>query len=164
MNRLFLIFVLSGAMFFVGGCSSNYDILTTDDLKTINIDSEGECFYIEPLKTNNPNVGKVISDVIEREFRRRKLTICDRGTATIIVSGSTFMTVRAAPSAKELRGNKSAAANEAIDSISVKVISREGKLLAIASYDNDELYTVNKAAKIFGAKLAKKLKPKAFIF
>lgn len=151
MNRLTFSAVIL-AMGLSAGCNS--DIVTTDRLKAV----ERKCVYVAPIQSADRHVGKVISDVIEKEFVRRNFAICGPENATVIITGCTFMTVRAAANAGELRSNKSAAANQAIDSISVKVRDRDGNLLATASYNNKEQYTVGKLAAKFGAALANKLR------
>ena len=132
------------------GCNS--DIVCTDRLKTI----EHKCIFIEPIGSENPNVGKVLRDILEKEFIRRKLDICDRDSATIIITGSTFMTQRS--EASKTLFLASAASNQAIESISLKATDPDGNLLLSASYDNKERYTATKLTQEFGSALSEKLK------
>jgi hypothetical protein len=103
-------------------------------------------------------VGKVLRDVLEKELIRRKIEICNPDTATVFMSGSTFMTLRAGPDAAALGSLKSAAANQAIESVSVVGKDRNGEILLTASYDNREQYTASRLAMEFGSALAEKLK------
>ncbi len=134
------------------GCNS--DIVTTNRLKEIT----DKCVYIAPIQSENPYVGKVLRDVLEKEFIRRKIELGDPNTATIIITGATFMTVRAAPDANTFGSNRYAAANQAIESVSIMAKNRNGQILLTASYDNKEQYTASKLAKEFGSALADKLK------
>ncbi|MBW8002516.1 MAG: hypothetical protein FVQ80_10910 [Planctomycetes bacterium] len=151
MNRLTIITAVL-MMSVIAGCNS--DVVTTERLRTI----EYKCVYVAPIQSEDPYIGKVISDVMEKEFVRRNIAICGPENATVIITGCTFMTVRAAANASELSSNRSAAANQAIDSISAKVKDRQGNLLATASYNNKDQYTVSKLAAEFGAALARKIK------
>ena len=136
----------------IAGCNS--DVVTTERLRAI----EYKCVFVAPIQSADPHIGKVISDVIEKEFVRRNIAVCGPEDATVIITGVTFMTVRSAASASELSSNRSAAANQAIDSISAKAKDRQGNLLATASYNNKEQYTVSKLAAQFGAALARKIR------
>jgi hypothetical protein len=100
----------------------------------------------------------VLRDVFEKEFVRRRIDICDANTATVFISGSTFMTFRASPDAGSLSPHKSAAANQAIESISLIAKDAEGQLLMSASYDNRQQFTASRLAKEFGSAVADKLK------
>ena len=154
MNRMHWLLALPavlviGAIF---GCNS--DIVSTEQLKTL----EHKCIYIEPIESNNPYVGQVIRDVLEKEFIRRKFELCDPNSATVFISGSTFMTVRSGPDAGGLGSRKSAAANQAIESVSVIAKDCEGRVLLSASYDNRDQYTASRLAKEFGSALTNRLK------
>lgn len=144
MNRLYL-FIGLLAIGTLAGCNS--DIVCTRQLKALKF----KCVYIEPIESQDPYVGKVLRDVLEKEFIRKRVNLCDPNTATIFITGSTFMTSRAS-------GGKYAAANQAIESISVVAKDSSGQILLTASYDNKEQYTASKLAKEFGAALAGKLK------
>jgi len=136
------------------GCPS--DIVTTPRLKTLT----ERRIYIEPIQSENPQVGQVLRDVIEKEFVRKKIELGDPNTATIFMAGSTFMTVRAKSSQAKVSviGTGSAFASQAIESISVIAKDKEGQLLLTASYDNKKQHTASKLAKEFGKALANKLK------
>ena len=132
------------------GCRS--DIVCTQRVKLLS----HKCVYIEPLQTQDLHVGKVLRDVIEKEFARRRFEICDANSATILVSGAAFMTERSV-SKRDLFGS-SGASSEAIESVSLVVKNRAGELLATASYDNNERYTASKLGTELGGALAGKLK------
>jgi len=151
MNRLWWVIGLL-AIGASAGCNS--DIVCTARLKMIT----DRCVCLEPIQSENPYVGQVLRDVLEKELIRRKVEICDPNSATIFITGSTFMTVRAGPDAGGLRRHKSAAANQAIESVSAVAKDKDGEVLLTASYDNKEQYTASKLAKEFGSALANKLK------
>ncbi len=136
----------------IGGCHT--DIVCTRQLAAI----EYKCVHIKPIASENPYVGQVLRDVLEKEFIRKKVQMCDANSATVFITGSTFMTLRSSRDAGSLGSRKSAAANQAIESISITATDREGQILLSASYDNREQYTASRLAKEFGAELAKKLK------
>lgn len=124
------------------GCGS--DIVCTDRLKML----EHKCVYITPLESEDPHVGKVIRDVLEKELLRQNIDLCDPNTATVLFTGATFMTVRGGASA----------ASQAIESVSLVGKDVNGEMLLSASYDNKERYSASRLAKEFGSTLAKKLK------
>jgi hypothetical protein len=68
------------------------------------------------------------------------------------------MTTRSAPDARSLKSRKSAAANEAIESISLTAKDRQGQILLTASYDNKKQQTAAVLAKKFGRAVARKLR------
>jgi hypothetical protein len=142
MNKLCLLIGLL-AISMITGCSSE-DIVATNDLKML----EHKCVYIAPLESDDPHVGEVIKDVLEKELLRQKIALCDPNTATILFTGSTFMTVRGG----------GAATNQAIESVSLVGKDPGGDVLLSASYDNKERYSASELAKRFGSALAKKLK------
>jgi len=134
----------------LAGCHS--DIVCTDRLKLL----EHKCVHVEPLETANPYIGKVLKDVLVKEFVRHRFEICDSNSATIIITGSAFLTQRS-ESDKNFLG-ASAASSQAIESVSLAVRDKEGGLLASASYDNTECYTASRIGKELGGALAKKLR------
>ena len=149
MNRLYwLIGLLAVAV--SAGCSS--DIVITNRLKGLT----QKCIYIAPLESEDPQIGKVVRDVIEKEFIRKKIEVCDPNTATVFISGATFLTSRATAS-QGLFGSESAS-SQAIESVSLVAKDSSGEVLLSASYDNKERYTASKLAKEFGAAVADKLK------
>ena len=132
------------------GCNS--DIVCTDRIKLL----DDKCVYIKPLNTEDPAIGRVLRDTIEKEFLRRNFELCDPNKATILISGSAFLTERS-------QGNKnffgaSSVSSQAIESVSLLVKDNSGELLASASYDNKERYTAARLGKKFGGALANKLK------
>lgn len=149
MNRLYwLIGLLVISVF--AGCNS--DIVCTRRLKML----EHKCVYIAPIESEEPHVGKVIRDVLEKEFIRRKVKICDPNTATVFITGATFLTVRSTSSRTFIVG--SSASSQAIESVSLVAKDNSGEILLSASYDNKERYTASRLAKEFGSALAGKLK------
>ena len=132
------------------GCS--YDIVTTPRLKKLDY----KCVYLASIESLDPQVGKVIGDVIQKEFLRRKVQFCDPNTATIFITGAAFMTSRSAASHNFLGG--SSVAGQAVESVSIVAKDRTGQLLLSASYDNKKQYTVSKLAKELGSALAGKFK------
>jgi hypothetical protein len=128
------------------GCHS--DIVSTRRLKSL----EHKCVYIAPLDSEDPQVGKVLRDILEKELVRRNIQICDSDSATIFVSGATFLTVRATSSDGIFGASSSS--NQAIESISVVAKDRDGELLLSASYDNKKRYTASQLGREFGAALA----------
>ena len=132
------------------GCRS--DIVTTSYLKEM-----GEkCVYIAPLESDQPQVGRVISDVIEKEFIRKRVPLCDPNTATVFITGATFMTVRGQSSGTFL-GTSSTSA-EACESVSITAKDRAGRVLLSASYDNRDRATASDFAREFGSALAGKFR------
>lgn len=138
---------------FLAGCNE-MDIVTTQGLKTLT----RRCIHIKPIQSQDPYVGQVLSDVIEKEFVKKKAMLCDEENATIIVTGSTFMTMRSGATSGSLRSRKSAAANEALESVSLLAKDQQGQILLTASYDNTKQRTAGRIAKKFGSAIARKLK------
>ena len=149
MNRLYWLIGLL-AIGVSAGCNS--DIVTTNRLKELTY----KCIYLAPLESEDPQVGKVIRDVIEKEFIRKKIELCDPNTATVFITGATFLTTRATAS-KNLLGMESAS-SQAIESVSLVAKDSSGEVLLSASYDNKDRYSASKLAQEFGAALANKLK------
>ena len=139
-RRFWLIGLL--ALCACAGCNS--DIVCTPRLKML----EHKCVNISPIESQDPHVGKVIRDVIEKEFVRAKIELCDPNMATVFITGTTFLTVR--PASRQTA--------EAIESVSLVAKDREGEILLSASYDNKAQYTASKLAQEFGQALAGKLR------
>jgi len=146
MNRAFWFIVLLPLFM---GCHS--DIVTTKHLKAI----KNRCVYIEPIESQDPYVGKVIRDVFEKEFVRKGVRMCDAKTANIVITGSTFMTVRSSGK-KDWFGGKDSSA-QSIESLTIAVKDKAGNVLITASYDNREQYTASKLGQEFGKELADRL-------
>jgi len=149
MNRLYW---LIGLLAIGASAGCNSDIVTTNRLKELTL----KCVYIEPLESEDPQVGKVIRDVIEKEFIRKKIELCDSNTATIFITGATFLTARATSSGTIL--TTSSYSSQAIESVSLVAKDVEGEILLSASYDNKDRQSASKLAKEFGSALADKLK------
>jgi hypothetical protein len=132
------------------GCHT--DIVATKQLKAV----KDKCVYINPVESQDPYVGRVIRDVLEKEFVRKKVQLCDADAANIIMTGSTFLTTRSAGN-KNWFGSKDSSA-EAVESVTITAKDRQGNILLTASYDNAEQFTASKLAQDFGSTLAGKLK------
>ena len=144
MNRLRWITILLMISVFAG-CNS--DIVTTNHLKAL----PHKCVNISPLESEDPQIGKVIRDVIEKEFIRRKIELCDSDTATIFITGATFLTVRATT-------NQSLIGSQAIESVSLVAKNINGEVVLSASYDNKDRLSASKLAQEFGSAVADKLR------
>jgi hypothetical protein len=131
------------ALIFLTGCHT--DIVTTKQLYAV----KNKCVFIQPIDSRDPYVGKVIRDVLEKEFVRKRVQLCDEKSANVIVTGSTFLTTRS------LKKNTPA---EAIESLTITAKDQQGNVLLEASYDNAEQFTASKLAQEFGAALANKLR------
>jgi len=149
MNRLYW---LIGLLAIGASAGCNSDIVTTNRLKELTL----KCIYITPLESEDPQVGKVIRDVIEKEFIRKNIDLCDPNTATIFITGATFLTARATSSGTIL--TTSSYSSQAIESVSLVAKDVEGEILLSASYDNKDRQSASKLAKEFGSALANKLK------
>ncbi len=130
----------------VGVCAGcgNSDIVVTDRLKML----EHKCVHVSPIQSEDPYVGQVIQEVLIKEFVRKKVELCDPNMATVVMTGTTFLTVRSA----------SRQSQQAIESVSVEARDRNGEILLSASYDNKKQYTASRLAKEFGKALAAKLR------
>jgi len=138
------------ALITFGGCHS--DIVCTKRIKLL----KRKCVHVEPLETENPYIGRVLKDVIVKEFVRRRFEICDPNSATIIITGSAFLTQRSESDRNLLGG--SAFSSQAIESVALAIKDKDGGLLASASYDNTERYTASRIGKELGGALADRLK------
>ncbi|MHC4557865.1 MAG: hypothetical protein ACYTFW_16530 [Planctomycetota bacterium] len=148
MNKLYWLIGLL-AIGTSAGCNS--DIVCTKRLKML----EDKCVYIAPIESEEPHIGKVVRDIIEKEFIRRKIELCDPNTATVFITGATFLTVRSTSSQNLLAS--SSASSQSIESVSLVAKNKDGEILLSASYDNKERYSASKLAKEFGQALADKL-------
>jgi hypothetical protein len=134
------------------GCHT--DIVTTKQLKAV----KNKCIYVHAIESEDPYVGMVLRDILEKELIRKKVQLCSAESATVVISGSTFMTLRSSAEAGLLGGQKSAAASQAIESLTITAKDQQGNVLLTASYDNAEQFTASKLAQSFGSALADKLK------
>jgi hypothetical protein len=144
MNRLYWLI----GLFVIGisaGCNS--DIVTTKRLKAI----PHKCVNISPFESEDPQIGKVIRDVIEKELIRRRIELCDSDTATIFITGATFLTVRNTT-------NKGLIGNQAIESVSLVAKDTNGEVVLSASYDNKDRLSASKLAQEFGSAVADRLR------
>lgn len=106
------------------------------------------CVYIAPLESEDPNIGKVIRDCLEKELMGQQIELCDPNTTTVLFTGATFL---------HYRGTASAS-SQAIESLSMVAKDGNGEILLSASYNNKERYTASRLAKQFGSALAKNFK------
>ena len=135
---------------FIAGCHT--DIVTTKQLRAV----KNKCVFIQPIDSVDPYVGKVLRDVLEKEFIRKKVQLCGEDTANVIITGSTFLTTRATGKTGWFGGKESSA--QAIESLTIAAKDANGVTLLTASYDNAEQFTASKLATEFGSALADKLK------
>ena len=143
-------FAVSVMLALFAGC--NTDIVTTKQLKTV----KNKCVYITPIDSEDPYVGKVLRDVLEKEFVRKNVRLCDADNATVILTGSTFMTTRSSGNKNWFGGKDSSA--QAIESLTITAKDKAGNILLTASYNNVDQLTASKLAKEFGSTLADKLR------
>ena len=147
-------FVISVMVALFVGC--NTDIVTTKQLNTV----KNKCVYVTPIDCQDPYVGKVLRDVLEKEFVRKNVRLCDADNATVILTGSTFMTTRSKGETSmfnNLFGGKESSA-QAIESMTITAKDKAGNILLTASYNNVDQLTASKLAKDFGSTLADKLR------
>ena len=146
-------FAISVILTLFAGC--NTDIVTTKELKTI----RNKCVYVTPIESQDPYVGKVLKDVLEKEFIRKHIQLCNADTANVILTGSTFMTTRSKgeTSTLNLFGGKQSSA-QAVESVTISAKDRLGNILLTASYNNVDQLTASKLAQEFGSTLADKLR------
>jgi hypothetical protein len=138
------------AAILLAGCHS--DIVTTHYLKQL----DHKCVYIAPVQSEDPQVGQVIRDVLEKEFIRKRVDLCDPNSATVFITGATFMTTRGKSSSNLLASSGTTA--QACESVSIQAKDRDNHVLLSASYDNSHRDTVSQFAKSFGAALAAKFR------
>jgi ethanolamine utilization protein EutA (predicted chaperonin) len=150
MKKAFAIGIL---LALIAGCNS--DIVTTKYLNAV----KNKCVYVTPIDCQDPYVGKVLRDVLEKEFIRKNIQLCDANTANVILTGSTFMTTRAhgETSTLNLLGGKQSSA-QAIESVTISAKDKAGNILLTASYNNVDQLTASKLAQDFGSTLADKLR------
>jgi RecA-family ATPase len=137
---------------FLAGCHT--DIVTTKQLRAV----KNKCIYVQPIESQDPYVGKVLRDVLEKEFIRKSVRLCDSNTATIILTGSTFLTTRSSGSKGLLGVGGKESSAQSIESLTISGKDQQGNILLNASYDNAEQFTASKLAQEFGSALADKLK------
>jgi RecA-family ATPase len=142
--------VICAFLAFLAGCHT--DIVTTKQLKAV----RPKCVYIESIESEDPYVGKVIQGVLEKEFIRKKVQLCDANSANVIIAGSTFLTTRSTGKTGWFGGKESSA--QSIESLTITAKDTTGNILLTASYDNAEQFTASKLAQEFGSALADKLK------
>jgi hypothetical protein len=134
------------------GCHT--DIVTTKQLKAV----KNKCVYVNPIESQDPYVGKVIKNVLEKEFVRKSVQLCDADSANVIVTGSTFLTTRSSGQRGVFGlGGKDSSA-QAVESLTITAKDRSGAVLMTASYDNADQFTASKLAQEFGSALADKLR------
>jgi hypothetical protein len=139
---------------FAAGC--NTDIVTTKQLYAL----KQKCVYVTPIDSQDPYVGKVLKDVLEKEFIRKGVQLCDAENANVILTGSTFLTTRSQGQTSMLNnlfGGKETSA-QAIESVTISAKDKAGNILLSASYNNVDQQTASKLARDFGSTLADKLR------
>jgi hypothetical protein len=141
-------------LIFVAGC--NTDVVTTKNLKTI----AHKCVYIKSIDSQDPYVGRVLKDLLEKEFVRKNVQMCGEDSANVILTGSTFLTTRSQGNTSMLNnlfGGKETSA-QAIESVTVTAKDTLGNILLSASYNNCDQLTASKLSQEFGSILADKLR------
>jgi hypothetical protein len=149
MKRAFLIGIL---LMPVIGCRT--DIVTTKHLKSV----KNKCVCIQTVESQDPYVGKVIRDVLEKEFVRKGVRLCDANSANVIITGSTFLTTRGEGHGGLFGLGKSDSSAQAIESVTISAKDRSGNILMSGSYANTDQFTASKLAQEFGSAVANKLK------
>jgi RecA-family ATPase len=147
MKRVLAISILAA---FFAGCHT--DIVTTRQLKAVT----SKCVYIQSIESQDPYVGKVVRDVLEKEFVRKGVKLCNAKSASIILTGSTFLTTRSSGKTGWFGGKESSA--QSIESLTITAKDQAGNVLMTASYDNVDQFTASKLAQEFGSALADKLR------
>jgi hypothetical protein len=94
--------------------------------------------------------------VLEKEFVRKHVQLCDAKSATVLLTGSTFLTTRSTGKTGWFGGSESSA--QSVESLTITAKDKAGNILLTASYDNAEQFTASKLAQEFGSSLADKLK------
>jgi hypothetical protein len=108
MNRLCW---LIGLLAIAASTGCNSDIVTTRGLKELN----HKCVHLESIESDDPHVGKVIRDVIEKEFVRRNIELCNSDTATVFITGATFLTENAESNGSFFGIGSSSSSTQAIE-------------------------------------------------
>ncbi len=150
MKKIYLIIAIMSLFI---GCNS--DVVTTKELKGI----KNKCVYVSAIESQDPYVGKVLKDVLEKEFIRKRVVLCDAENCNIVLTGSTFLTTRShgETSMLNLFGGKQDSA-QAIESVTITGKDKSGNILLTASYNNADQQTASKLAQDFGSTLADKLR------
>ena len=142
--------LLTAVLLGTAGC--NMDIVSTEHLTAMT----ERCVYVEAIGSEDPQVGEVLKDILQKELLRKNVAMCDEENATIIMSGATFMTNRSVSKGGLLGSN--AVSNQALESISLTAKNKEGQILLSASYDNGDRKTAGKVGKEFGTAIANRLR------
>lgn len=152
------VFVASLLVCSIYGCYS--DIAVTEKFKSL----EQKRIYVGQIECDNPRVGEILQDCIQKEFVKAKLDISNQDDATMIIGGSVFITPKKDISGTgvfgEYGGGVYGAGKEKIliDSVSLQVKAKDGTLLAIASFNNWADLNVEEVGRYLGGDLANKLK------
>ena len=149
MNR---IYCYVGLLIIVISAGCNYDIVTSKRLKELDY----RCIYVAPIDSEEPQIGQVIKDVIEKEFMRKKVKLCDPNNATIFMTGSTFLTAKAVSSGTIIMS--SSYSSQSIESVTLVAKDSNGEMLLSASYDNKDRLGASKLAQELGSAIADKLR------
>ena len=144
--------MISVVFAFITGC--NTDIVTTKQLKAV----KNKCVFIQSIESQDPYVGKVIRDVLEKEFVRKKVRLCDAASANVIITGSTFLTTRSEGHKGLFGMGGSDSSAQAIESVTIIAKDTSGNILLSASYANTDQFTASRLAQEFGSALADKLR------
>jgi len=144
MKKITLTISVLLTLILITGC--NYNVVRN---KSVKLDTP-KCICNERLKIDDPNIGNVFHDAIEKEFVRCGFKLCRHTNATILISGSASLTPR------PIAGGSSDS-GQTIESVSLIVKNRAGQILVTASYDNTPGITTSRLAAELGRAIAQKL-------
>ncbi len=133
------------------GCKS--DIVTAKQLYAV----KNRCVCVQTIESQHPYVGKVIRDVLEKEFVRKRVQLCDANSANPLITGSTFLTTRGEGHGGFFGLGRCDSSAQAIESVSITAKDASANIPMSASYGNSDQPTASKLAQEFGSALAGKL-------
>jgi len=138
----------------ITGCAS--DVVVTEKLRTV----EHKRIYIGHIECDHSGVADVLRDCLLKEFVKAKLDVCEETAATIIITGSVFITPKSDLSGSAWTGYAHISGEEkiVIDSVSLQVKAKNGDVLAIGSFNNSAAFNVVWIGEQLGQDLAGKLK------
>jgi len=102
--------------------------------------------------------GRTDINETKKEFVRKKIQLCNSDTATVFITGATFMTAHSKSNGAIFGIGSSSSSSQAIESVSVVAKDGSGQVLLSASYDNKDRQSASTLAREFGSALADKLK------
>lgn len=138
----------------ITGCAT--DVVVTEKLRSI----EHKRIYIGRIECDHSGVADVLRDCLLKEFVKAKLDISEENSATMIITGSVFMTPKSDLSGTAWTGYAHISGEEKIiiDSVSLQVKAKNGEVLAIGSFNNSAGFNAVWIGEQLGQDLAGKLK------